>query len=94
MKTGVVILAAPRSRFMDYIALTKPRRNSLVIMTTGVGYYLGSRGTFELITFVNTLIGTALVAGGAAALNQVAECEPDGLMERTRLRPIPDGRLE
>ena len=94
MKTGVVILAAPRSRFMDYIALTKPRLNSLVIMTTGVAYYLGSRGTFELIGFVNTLLGTALVAGGAAALNQVAEWEPDGLMERTRLRPIPDKRLE
>jgi protoheme IX farnesyltransferase len=79
---------------MDYIALTKPRLNSLVLMTTGVAYYLGSRGTFELIAFVNTLLGTALVAGGAAALNQVAECEPDGLMERTRLRPIPDRRLE
>ena len=43
---------------------------------------------------VCTVAGTALVAGGASAFNQVIEREPDGLMRRTRLRPVPDGRLQ
>ena len=40
------------------------------------------------------LAGTGLVAGGASAFNQVIERDPDGLMERTRMRPLPDGRLQ
>ena len=41
-----------------------------------------------------TVVGTALVAGGAAALNQVYERDTDALMRRTRLRPLPDGRVQ
>ena len=43
---------------------------------------------------VCTVAGTALVAGGASAFNQVIERSPDSLMRRTRLRPVPDGRLQ
>ena len=46
------------------------------------------------MTLVHTLVGTALVAGGAAALNQVWERESDKLMRRTRLRPLPDARMD
>ena len=94
MKNGAVALVAPRSRVSDFITLTKPRLNSLVLVTTAVCFYLAGPEASDVWLIMPTLIGTALVAGGAAALNQVYEKEPDGLMQRTRLRPIPDGRLQ
>ena len=76
----------------DYVALTKPRLNSLVVVTSAAGYYLGvSRPTF--LPMAAVALGTALVAGGAAVLNQVYERETDALMQRTRLRPLPDQRV-
>ena len=93
MKTGAAAIPASRSRFGDFLALTKPRLNSLVILTTGVGYVLGATGRFDAVTFLHAVIGSALVAGGAAALNQVAERDIDLAMERTRERPMPAGRV-
>ena len=49
-----------------------------------------TRDVWRLLAMV---AGTALVAGGASAFNQIIEREPDALMRRTRLRPMPDGRL-
>src|SRR5262245_61268014 len=85
--------AAVRSRALDYLALTKPRLNLLVLFTTWGGVFLASPGGVALATLLHTLVGTALVAGGAAALNQVLERHTDALMRRTRGRPLPDGRL-
>ena len=85
-------LSGSRSRLGDYLALAKPRLNALVVATTGVGYYLGA-GEINPVTLAHTLVGTALVAGGASALNQVFERRTDGLMRRTCLRPLPDRRL-
>ena len=85
-------LSASRSRLSDYVALAKPRLNALVVATTGVGYYLGA-GQIDPVTLTHTLFGTALVAAGASALNQVFERRTDGLMRRTCLRPLPDRRL-
>ena len=93
MKTDAVSIPEPRSRLADFVALTKPRLNSLVVATTGVGYLAGPVEGFDLFVFANTTIGAALVAGGAAALNQIAEHDLDGRMLRTRDRPIPAGRL-
>ena len=94
MKTGTVALPAARSRLADFVALTKPRLNSLVVVTTGVGY-LGRPGAeFDPVVFVNTTVGAALVAGSAAALNQIAERDLDERMRRTCDRPIPAGRLQ
>lgn len=93
MKTGAVAIAAPYGRMADFVALTKPRLNLLVVLTTAVTYYLGTNGVTDVLKLVSTFLGTALVAGGAAALNQVAERDADGLMRRTRMRPMPDGRL-
>jgi protoheme IX farnesyltransferase len=75
------------------VALTKPRLNFLVLITTIAAYYLGARDEQPLLLLVHTVIGTALVAGGASALNQVWERSTDALMRRTRLRPLPDLRL-
>ena len=93
MKTGAVAITAPRSRLADFVALTKPRLNSLVVATTGVGYLAGRTEGFDPVVFAHTTIGAALVAGGAAALNQIAERDLDERMLRTRDRPIPAGRL-
>lgn len=94
MKTGAAAIPTSRSRAIDFLALTKPRLNALVIVSTGVGYALASTGRFEIFTFLHTLVGSALVAGGAAALNQLAERDIDEAMERTRRRPMPSGRVQ
>jgi len=77
----------------DYFALTKPRLNFLVVATSAVGYYLGGPGRPDVVSMTQAVGGTALVAGGAAVLNQLYERDTDALMRRTRLRPLPDGRV-
>ncbi len=77
----------------DYIALTKPRVTWLILMSTGVGYFFGARGTWHFFTVLHTIIGTGLIASGTAALNQWYEREADGKMKRTQNRPLPAGRL-
>ena len=79
-------------RSADFVALTKPRLNFLVVASTLAGYYLGADGFRPALLF-HTVVGTALVAGGAAAFNQVFERDTDALMRRTRMRPLPNGRM-
>jgi protoheme IX farnesyltransferase len=82
-----------RQRLTDYLALTKPRVVLMVLITTFVGYYLGSRNVLDALPLLHTLIGTALAAGGTMALNQFMERARDSQMVRTRHRPLPEGRL-
>jgi heme o synthase len=84
---------ATERRPLDFLTLTKPRLNLLVLLTTLGGLYLASPSGVPLLLVVHTVIGTALVAGGAAALNQVWERDTDGRMRRTSGRPLPRGRL-
>ena len=103
MKTGVhtADVVVPRvaervrsvPRSSDFLALTKPRLNLLVLITTLGGLYLAAPYGIGMLLLIHTLLGTALVAGGAAALNQVWERNTDGLMRRTNRRPLPAGRL-
>ncbi len=89
-----VALAAVRPRpWADLIALTKPRVNLLVLVTTVIGFHLGNRSGTDLSLLVNAVVGTFLVASGAAAFNQVLERDVDARMRRTMTRPLPDGRL-
>lgn len=74
--------------------LSKARLTCLVVLTTLVGFYVGFRGPMDYLLMLHTLLGTALVAGGAAALNQLLERKYDALMRRTEDRPLPSGRLE
>ena len=83
-----------RRRTVDFLVLTKPRVVVMVLATTLVGYYLGSAGAPDYLRLLHTLIGTGLAAAGTLALNQFMEREVDARMERTRLRPLPDGRLQ
>ena len=79
-----------------YWELTKPRLTAMVIVTTWLGYVLGTKQndvTHSSFYFWNTLIGSWLVACGAAVFNQVMERSLDARMHRTEKRPLPSGRL-
>jgi protoheme IX farnesyltransferase len=90
----VLTIDAVRRRTADFIALTKPRVVSMILITTWVGFYLGSHGPTDYLLLLPTLIGTALAAAGTLTLNQYVERDIDALMHRTRYRPLPDGRLQ
>ncbi len=77
----------------DYLELTKPRITWLILMSTAVGYFFGARGAWSFWSVLHTILGTALIASGTAALNQWYEREADRKMRRTADRPIPSGRL-
>lgn len=77
----------------DFIALTKPGLVLMLVLTTCVGFYLGSDGPVDWLRLLHTLAGTALAAGGTLALNQFMERDRDAMMRRTRKRPLPAGKL-
>lgn len=73
--------------------LFKMRLTALVLLTTLVGFYLGTRGPVAWGLMLSAMGGTALLAAGASALNQLLEREHDAKMRRTQDRPLPSGRL-
>jgi len=77
----------------DLVALTKARLNFYVIITTFVGFCMAAAAGLDWLRLFNAVLGTTLAAFGAAALNQVLESKVDRLMERTKNRPIPSGRM-
>ena len=90
----VAALARERGRVAgDLLSLTKPRVVLMVLVTTVVGYYVGLAGAPDYGRLASLLLGTMLAAGGTLALNQYWERDVDALMERTRTRPLPEGRL-
>ena len=80
-------------RVTDFVSLTKPRVVLMIVVTTAVAYHLGSAARPDWMQLWQTLVGTALAAGGTLALNQFLERVSDGLMWRTQDRPLPSGRL-
>jgi heme o synthase len=86
--------AAEKSWTAVFSDLVKARLTTLVLLTTAVGFYVGERGAMDFALFFNALAATALVAAGAAALNQLLEREYDAKMRRTQNRPLPSGRLQ
>ncbi|MFN2508142.1 MAG: heme o synthase [Chthoniobacterales bacterium] len=90
---GVAKAGARTRAVSDFAELVKARLTMLVLLTTAVGYYLAPRGTFRPAALFHVVFGTAMAAAGAAALNQWWERRLDALMDRTRERPIPGGRM-
>jgi heme o synthase len=87
--------AAVYATALDYWALTKPEVNFLILITTFVAFHLASSsGAARILTAVHTLVGTLLVASGAATLNQFSERSFDAKMRRTARRPLAAGRLK
>jgi protoheme IX farnesyltransferase len=87
-------LPAERSWTSVFADLIKARLTFLVLLTTLVGFYLGWNGPANYWLMLHAVLGTGLVASGAAALNQLLEREYDAKMRRTRNRPLPSGRMQ
>jgi protoheme IX farnesyltransferase len=81
------------SQARAFLALTKPRVVSLIVFTAVIGMLLAAPGMVEPTILVAGTLGIAFVAGAAAAVNCLVELRIDGLMRRTRLRPLPRGEL-
>ena len=92
-ETAPAVTAKAHTKAGDFVTLMKPRLNFLVLLTTATAYALGAGPQSTFLDLVHTLAGTFLVAGGAAALNQVWERRTDRLMRRTRQRPMAAMRL-
>jgi heme o synthase len=87
-------LSHVRSSWAEYLELTRPRLTVMVLFTVAAGYCMASTGSPDPARLLHTVFGTALVVAGATALNQFQERHSDGLMERTRTRPLPSGRVQ
>jgi protoheme IX farnesyltransferase len=102
VKAAPAALPAVRSRAADYLELAKPRVAVLVLFTVAAGGWMaalagndsGGSGSGVGLVLFHAVVGTALVAAGASALNQLLERHTDSLMARTENRPLPAGRLQ
>jgi protoheme IX farnesyltransferase len=81
------------STLRDYFELTKPRIIVLLLITTAAAMLMAARGLPPLALTLWTLLGGALAAGSAGALNCVFDADIDQVMRRTMARPIPQGRI-
>jgi heme o synthase len=82
--------------WLDYLVLTKPEVNFLIVVTTFAGFYLGCPSAwhdFPFLRSINAVLGTLMVASGTGALNQYIERRFDAQMRRTARRPLAAGRL-
>jgi heme o synthase len=82
-----------QARFADYVELIRLRVSVLVLFTVGTGAFLAAGTSLDPALLLHVVLGTALVAAGASALNQLIERHTDSLMRRTENRPLPAGRL-
>ncbi|MDQ2745662.1 MAG: heme o synthase [Acidobacteriota bacterium] len=76
-----------------YLEMSKPRIAFMLVLTAAAGFYLGTAKGFDVVLFVNMVVGVTLLAFGVATLNQVWERKTDALMERTANRPLPTNKL-
>ncbi len=81
------------ARLGDYYELSKPRIIALLLVTTAAAMVMAARGVPHLALLFWTLLAGALAAASAGALNCVWDADIDRVMKRTRLRPIPAGRI-
>lgn len=82
-----------KDKLAAYFELTKPRIAFLLVLTAAAGFYLGSDAGFDWKLFFNSMLGITMLSFGVATLNQFIERDIDTLMERTRNRPLPTGKL-
>ena len=82
-----------KSKFSAFIELTKPRITILILISTALGYYLAESAMINYLNFYYTILGTAILSGGAGTINHCIERDLDMLMDRTKSRPIPTGLI-
>jgi protoheme IX farnesyltransferase len=90
--SDAAVVARPKSLLRDLIALTKPRIISLLLVTTIAPMFVAGHPSWTLVAAV--FVGGYLMAGGANAVNMYIDRDIDDRMSRTRLRPIPSGRMQ
>jgi heme o synthase len=86
-------LKLEKTRIADYWDLTKPGITFLVVITAAAAFYLASSGYPDYLLLVHAVLGIACISGGGGALNHYIERERDAMMNRTKNRPIPSGRV-
>jgi len=89
----MTVLALVKTRFLQFLALAKPRVVSLIVFVAVIGMFLSSPGLPPPGVVFAATLGIALVAGAAAAINCLVEQKVDALMARTRARPLPRGEI-
>ena len=82
-----------KSKVSAFIELTKPRITILILISTALGYYLAESEMINYLNFFYTILGTAILSGGAGTINHCIERDLDMLMDRTKSRPIPTGLI-
>ncbi len=82
-----------KSKVSAFIELTKPRITILILISTALGYYLAESAMINYLNFFYTILGTAILSGGAGTINHCIERDLDMLMDRTKSRPIPTGLI-
>ena len=82
-----------KSKVSAFIELTKPRITILILISTALGYYLAESAMINYLNFFYTILGTAILSGGAGTINHCIEKDLDMLMDRTKSRPIPAGLI-
>src|SRR5213082_3232987 len=92
MSGTAVVETRTRSLARDLVALTKPRIISLLLVTTIAPMFVAGHPSWQLVLAV--FVGGYLMAGGANAVNMYFDRDIDDRMARTRLRPIPSGRMQ
>src|SRR5215213_127758 len=90
-RQGAWPLAGARQVVADYVELTKPRVQSLLLLTTVTTMYVAGDPSLALVAL--TCLGGSLSAGGAAAVNHYWDRDIDARMARTATRPVPAGRI-
>ena len=89
----MTVLALGKTRFLQFVALAKPRVVSLIVFVAVIGMFLATPGLPPPGLVFAATLGIALVAGAAAAINCLVEQKIDALMARTRARPLPRGEI-
>ncbi len=79
-----------------YLEMSKLRIVTMVLVTSSIGFFLGSRGMGEIqwLVWALSLLGTGMAAAGAACLNNYLERDLDAHMTRTRSRVLPAGEID
>lgn len=90
---GIVGQKAPVAEWRDYFALLKPRVMSLVVFTAVVGYFCAGQSNNPFLAIMS-IVAIAMGAGAAGSLNMWIDADIDGLMKRTRMRPVPAGKID
>lgn len=93
MSDSNTIAIKEKSMVSSYVELLKPRLSFLVAFSSGFGYILAAQGDLNWTVLLLLSFGGFLVSGASVTINQVIEIEYDAMMERTKNRPLPTGRI-